>query len=520
MNINNLAIGDNYAQYSLYILGTVCLVILLNNIIKVIQLIGRYRSQSGYFKNFAGPKPHWLFGNLRDIPRGKNYVNRKKWAETYGPLYTIHVGPYLRQVTVADPEAIRIVLNHADPKDPFGYGFIKQWLGDGLLISNGKKWSRNRRLLTPSFHFDILKPYQKIFSNSAKVMMKKWRKHLEVNPAESVEMFECVSLMTLDSLMKCIFGIDQDFQEEMQEQHPYIKTVYELSDLISKRFRNVLHISDTIYYLSSNGRKFRKAVRFAQEFSKSLINSKREEKKRQNGGNTSQPLSARKYVDFLDTLLDCRDEDGNGMTNQEIQDEVDTFLFEGHDTTASGISWCLHLLAKNPGHQQRCRDEINSVLGDKEELEWEDIGKLSYLSMCIKESLRLRNPVGAIGRLTANPITFPDGRQLPANSWVTIDINTCHHNPKVWPEPEKFDPDRFLPENSKGRHSHAFVGFSAGPRNCIGQHFALNEMKTVMSLLLKNFYFDLDPTKPADPYLSLILRSSDGIWLKLKPIQA
>ena len=503
---------SNYCQYILYPLGTICIALLIKNFVRLFLAARCYSSQSSSFNVFKGPKPHWLFGNLREFPPGKGYINRIKWAKEFGPVYKFHSGPYYRRFIVADPECIRLILNTADPKDPLAYAFAKPWLGDGLLISKGKKWSRNRRLLTPSFHFDILKPYQKIFSNSAHIMMKKWKKHLNENPSTPIEMFDCVSLMTLDSLMKCIFGIDEDFQEHFK-QHPYIKTVYELSNLISIRFSTLFYFNDTFFSLTRHGRNFQKARKYAQTFSKSLITKKRKEKS--NGGNIS---SKGKYLDFLDTLLDCKDVDGNGMSDQEIQDEVDTFLFEGHDTTASGISWCLYNLARHPEYQQKCRNEVNVVIGEKDEISSEDTGKLPYLTMCIKESLRMHNPVGAIGRQLTKAIPLPDGRSIPAGATVSIDIHTCHHNPNVWPDPETYDPDRFLPENTKGRHSHAFVGFSAGPRNCIGQHFAMNEMKTVISLVLKNFYLKVHEGKSADPFQALILRSENGIWLDLKPV--
>ena len=205
-------IDNTYVHYLVYLLVTLLLALLLNNSINVFRMVKTYRFQTGYFKKFPGPKSHWLFGNLGDIPAGKNFLRRIEMTKQFGSRYRLKIGPYYRQLTLSDPESIRLLLNHADPKDSLGYGFIKAWLGDGLLISKGKKWARNRRLLTPSFHFNILKPYQKIFSDSAKIMMKKWRRQLQESPDKSLEMFECVSLMTLDSLMKCIFGIDEDFQ--------------------------------------------------------------------------------------------------------------------------------------------------------------------------------------------------------------------------------------------------------------------------------------------------------------------
>ena len=459
---------------------------------------------------FDGPPPHWLYGNIKDVPRTNGLEVVLKLFEKYGPAFRFFMGPFLPEVVLGGHEYIQAVMNTSEPKDGF-YTLLHPWLGDGLLISSGKKWARNRKLLTPAFHFEILKPYQRLFSESTMVLVSKWRNMVQEKPDESVEMFEHVSLLTLDSLMKCIFSNESKVQEG--KKNPYIDAVYEVSEIMIDRARFVPYHSDWIFYFSYLGYKMRRAVNTTHKFSLFVINDKKKQK-----SNSNVALKSTRYLDFLDMLLDCRDEEGKGLTDQEIQDEVDTFMFEGHDTTASGISWCLYNLACHPEYQEKCRQEVLSVLQDRSEVTWEDLAQLSYLTQCIKESFRLHPPVTRIGRETTRPITLPDGRVIPEGMTVSLSIYACHHDAKVWPDPETYDPERFNQENYSKRQSQPFVPFSAGPRNCIGQNFAMNELKTVIALIIKHFRLSVDESKKPIKHPTVVLRSLHGIWLNLQPL--
>ncbi|XP_077868872.1 cytochrome P450 4F4-like [Saccoglossus kowalevskii] len=385
------------------------------------------------------------------------------------------------------------------------YDMLKPWLGDGLLLSKGSKWFRNRKLLTPGFHFDVLKPYAKIFNECSKALVCKW--HGENN---SIEVFHDVSLLTLDCLMKCIFS--HDSQNQDGDSNSYTQSVYQAGTLFSKRFLNLLHHSDSIYHLSSNGRKWRKALKILHSHSSRVIKQRHNEILNQKENGVS---NKRKYIDFLDILLSARDEDGNGLTDKEIQDEVDTFMFEGHDTTSSGISWCMYNLAKHAEYQQKCQQEIDEYFSKKgsKDLEWDDLHNLPYLTLCIKESLRINPAVPFIGRSLTKALYLPDGRFLPAGMSITINIYGLHHNNTVWDNPEVYDPSRFLPENVKDRSPHAYVPFSAGPRNCIGQNFAMSELKIVMATILHNFDLSVDTTKQINSISEMVYKTRNGMFL-------
>uniref|UniRef100_A0A8C9KHN6 Cytochrome P450 family 4 subfamily F member 140 n=2 Tax=Panthera tigris TaxID=9694 RepID=A0A8C9KHN6_PANTA len=196
-------------------------------------------------------------------------------------------------------------------------------------------------------------------------------------------------------------------------------------------------------------------------------------------------------------------------------------MFGGHDTTASGLSWVLYNLAKHPEYQERCRQEVQELLRDREpkEIEWDDLAQLPFLTMCIKESLRLHPPVTVVSRCCTQDVVLPDGRVIPKGVVCLISIFGIHHNPSVWPDPEVYNPFRFDPENIKERSSLAFIPFSAGPRNCIGQTFALTEIKVVLALTLLRFRVLPDKEEPRRKP-EIILRAEGGLWLRVEPLSA
>lgn len=439
---------------------------------------------------FPGPPRHWLFGHVLEFKQdGTDLDKGVKWGQQYPYAFPLWFGPFVCFLNIHHPDYVKTILTSTEPKADFVYKFVEDWIGEGLLVSQGQKWFQHRRLLTPGFHYDVLKPYVKLMSDSAKTMLKKWERYANTN--EPFELFEHVSLMTLDSILKCAFSYSSNCQTE-SGTNTYIKAVYDLSNLINLRIRTFPYHSDFIFYLSPHGYRYRKARRVAQSHTEEVIRKRKEALKKEK---ELKHIQAKRNLDFLDILLFARDEEQQGLSDEDIRAEVDTFMFEGHDTTASGISFTLYCLACHPEHQKLCRDEIIEALDGKDTMEWEDLSKIPYTTMCIKESLRLYPPVPGISRRTTKPITFFDGRTLPEGSYVGTSIYGIHRNPLVWENPEVFDPLRFLPENVSKRSPHAFVPFSAGPRNCIGQNFAMNEMKAVISLVLRRYQLIEDPTR-------------------------
>eukprot|EP00058_Branchiostoma_floridae_P027881 XP_002613372.1 hypothetical protein BRAFLDRAFT_68358 [Branchiostoma floridae] len=345
-----------------------------------------------------------------------------EWSKIYKYAHVTRMGPLLQHCTVYHHDYVKAVMSRAVLSISYlqNNQNIQHWdtsSGDGLLTSAGPKWFRNRRLLTPGFHFEILKPYVRLFSESTNVMLNNWE---ELKSGSSIDVFHHTSLMTLDSMLKCALSQHTDCQT--RKTNDYIAAVFELTDLTMKRARTLLLRSDLIYALSADGKRYRKACNMVHEYAKRIIAERRE------ALNHEDATNKKKNIDFLDILLKARDEDGNGLTDAEIRDEVDTFMFEGHDTTASGLAWTLYCLARHPGHQEKCRKEAQEVLQGETEVTW----------------------------------------------------------------------------------------------NCIGQHFAMNELKTAVALILQRFSLTPDDTLPEPiPVPKLIMRAKKpGLFLKIKPITA
>ncbi|XP_045348317.1 cytochrome P450 4F3 isoform X2 [Leopardus geoffroyi] len=467
------------------------------------------------------PKRNWFWGHLGLIQSSEEgLLYTQNLASTYGDVCCWWVGPWHAVIRIFHPSCIKPVLfapAAIAPKDMVFYSFLKPWLGDGLLLSAGDKWSSHRRMLTPAFHFNILKHYVKIFNDSVNVMHAKW-KRLVSEGSTRLDMFEHISLMTLDSLQKCVFSFDSNCQEKPSE---YIAAILELSALVAKRHQQIFVHMDFLYYLTPDGQRFRRACRLVHNFTDAVIQERRRTLPDEGVDDFLKAKAKAKTLDFIDVLLLTKDKDGKQLSDEDIRAEADTFMFGGHDTTASGLSWVLYNLAKHPEYQERCRQEVQELLRDREpkEIEWDDLAQLPFLTMCIKESLRLHPPVTVVSRCCTQDVVLPDGRVIPKGVICLVSIFGIHHNPSVWPDPEVYNPFRFDPENIKERSSLAFIPFSAGPRNCIGQTFALTEIKVVLALTLLRFRVLPDKEEPRRKP-ELILRAEGGLWLRVEPLSA
>ncbi|XP_035393619.1 cytochrome P450 4B1-like [Cygnus atratus] len=503
---------DSIARPSAVVLQ---LLVVLGVIFVLPKVLRIYRERKKLIKAleaFPGPPRHWLYGHNHLINGKKILPLMVSWRQQYPYAFPRWFGMVLPILVIHHPEYAKNILVRGDPKSNILYKYLAAWIWQGLLTLNGTKWSQHQKLLAPAFHYDMLKSYVALRSNSVKVMLDKWEK--TGTQRKSVELFQDISLMTLDNIMKCAFSSNTDCQTQSNSDY-YIRAVYELSCLVSKRIQ-ALPYRDAFYGWTRQGRKFQHACKLAYAHTDKVI---KERKLLLSSDKELHNIQKKRHLDFLDILLCTKDVNGVGLSDEDLRAEVDTFMFEGHDTTASGISWLLYCLALHPQYQQQCREEIQGILGDRDTIEWEDLGKMTYTTMCIKESLCLFPPVPVLSRQLSTPVTFSDGRSLPAGCQVVLDIFAIHRNQDVWEDPEVYDPLRFSPENSAQRHSHAFLPFSAGYRNCIGQQFAMSEMKVALALTL--LCFELLPNLSRPPVLKaqLVLKSSSGIHLHLKKIR-
>ncbi|XP_062592650.1 ultra-long-chain fatty acid omega-hydroxylase-like [Saccostrea cucullata] len=488
-------------------------------IIIIIQQFVKFMRLKIAFRGFPEPleDKHWLLGHLPIFTArtfNKSMIDKLlEWTAKYPRIYVNWFGPLNPRVVLNHPETIKTVLVTADPK-PVGYGQAYRhgipWLGEGLLIAGGTKWKRSRRLLTPAFHFDILKPYVKIYKSCADILVKNMMALAEKK--SSLEIFGLVSSCTFDIILRCAFSYETDCQNSSGKVHPYIKAVNEIASTWTRRNRIPWLHPGFIFYRTSDGKKFQENCDYVHKVAEDVIDKRRKDLK-------SMDLSSKKYLDFLDILLTAKDEDGNMMSKEDMRSEVDTFMFEGHDTTASAISWILFSLAEHPECQKKCQEEIERVVSETKsgELEWKDLNRLEYLAMCIKEGMRLHSPVPGILRENQAPVKI-DNFEIPAKTNIIISIHSLHHNPTVWGEDHmEFKPERFTRENIEKRDSFAFCPFSAGPRNCIGQQFAMSEEKIVLATLLQKFDFSVDKTHNVEKQIAAVMRAKEGIKLFAHP---
>uniref|UniRef100_A0A8C0GVH2 Cytochrome P450 n=1 Tax=Chelonoidis abingdonii TaxID=106734 RepID=A0A8C0GVH2_CHEAB len=452
-------------------------------VLKVIQLYHQRQELIKAFSRFPGHPTHWLYGHLLQEEEILNKV--EQLSQKYPYAFPVWFGSFSAFLNITHPEYAKVL---------FARG------GKGLLVLHGPKWYQHRKLLTPGFHYDVLKPYVPLIADSTKVMLDKWEQLIAQE--KSVELFEHVSLMTLDSIMKCAFSYQSNCQTD--RSNSYIQAVFDISYLVNHRLRIFPYHNDLIYWLSPHGFQFRKACQLAHHHTDKVIQERKESLKDER---EREKVQKKRHLDFLDILLHAKDENGAGLSDEDLRAEVDTFMFEGHDTTASGISWLLYCMALYPEHQQRCREEIKEILGDRTTIQWDDLGKMTYSTMCIKESLRLYPPVPGVSRQLSKPITFHDGRTLPEGSLVAVSIYLIHRNPSMWKDPLVC----FL--LSLRDPFHRFMVFAdAGPQ------FAMNELKVALALTLLHFELSPDLANPPIKIPQLVLRSKNGIHLHLKKV--
>jgi len=483
--------------------------------VPVITLFRRSLSMS---KMASSPRGHWFYGHLKQYSQTTTgLLGFVKDIRKFPALFNYWIGPFFSLTQAIHPDINKVVLSSNTPKARFVYDFVRPWVGDGLLTSEGKKWKRQRKLITPAFHFNILKQYTKTFNDCADVMLDKF----SGMTSQSIEVSSHLNLLTLDAILRCAYSSDTGCQLDSIKNNEYVQAVHSVAECIVGRIDNPLLQLSFFYKLSSIGRKFYRSVEVLHNNTARIIKERKEENEKKKYSDDEK-----KFVDFLDMLLKAKDNSGKGLTDIEIRDEVETFLFEGHDTTSSGLAWLFYNLARHPDIQEKCRNEVNDVLGDHEgKIKTEHLPKLSYLTMCIKESLRLHSPVYVIGRTLDEdlPVECPLLREkhstLPNESNIMVNIFAQHKNPLIWENADVYDPERFSDENISKMPPHAFIPFSAGPRNCIGQNFAMNEMKVVMSATLRRFKLTVDESKPAPQLVpKLVLRSSTGVHIKFEQL--
>nr|XP_022919068.1 cytochrome P450 4C1-like [Onthophagus taurus] len=479
----------------------------------------KYFNECSKLKGIDGPKVLPFIGNALDLSSPTKIVKSllKFHKQFKGKNYRIFIGsqPY---VIMSEPKHLEKVLSSSIPlKKSRPYDFLYNWLGSGLLTSYGKKWAKNRKIITPAFHFKILEDFVQTFNTSHDRLISKLSKEVG---NEGFDVYPHIARCALDVICETAMGTCVNAQEDINSE--YVKTVEKMGLLVIRRsFSPILQIDTMFKYFSSDAINERKYLEILHGYTRKIIKSRRLElysnDKINSNGNDRDDFGIKKKRAFLDLLLEYQMGDPS-FTDEDIREEVDTFTFEGHETTASTIAFSIHSLAMNPKIQQKAFKEVEEILKDdpKRHFTFTDLQEMKYMEMIIKEALRLYTTVPLYGRQLTEDFKMDD-ITLPKGIMLTIYAMGIHRNPEYFKDPEVFDPERFSPENTKGRSPFCFIPFSAGPRNCIGQKFAMLEVKATLANLLRNFVI-LPVNQNQDVILrnDLVLKSDNGIWIKLE----
>ncbi|XP_069704237.1 cytochrome P450 4C1-like isoform X2 [Periplaneta americana] len=436
----------------------------------------------------------------------------------FGPIYRAWLGLEL-SFFVSEPKYLEVIMNSNKYIDKsYVYEFLIPWMGTGLLSSTGEKWRVHRKIITPTFHFKILEKYLDVFNKNGQILVERLASH--ASDQEEFDISSYITSFTLDVITESAMGVSVNAQKD--DSSEYAKSVRGMSHVIMIRNFSPWQHSDLIFNLSPLGKLSRKCLTVIHGMTDYVINKRKKEimqdmKERKCESGEDIVFGAKRRLAFLDLLLLSSLED-NKLTDEEIRDEVNTFIFEGHDTTSSGISFALWVLAKYQDVQEKVVQELHTILGDSDrEMEFSDLQEMKYLEQVIKETMRIYPSVPIYARSLKEDVTLGD-YTLPAGSNIYMNALSAHMNPEYFPDPEKFDPDRFLPENCVGRYPYSYIPFSAGPRNCIGQKFAILEMKSTLCKLMKNYKVSLrDPAQQLELVDEMVLKAKGGVRIKLAP---
>lgn len=486
------------------------------------MLYKKYGRQIKLAEKLPGPRAWPVLGNgliLLNKTPPEFVILIGELFDKFGKSFRLWLGPQLLYIS-KDPKEIEVILSspkYIEKSDE--YSFMWAWLGDGLLVSNGKKWHQRRKVITPAFHFKILEDFVEIFDKQGDLFVEKMAKKKSRTP---LDIFPDVTLCALDTICESAMGTSINAQ--VNSDSPYVEAVKEITNVIHLRTFDFLLRLDGLFRISSLARRQKRALKVLHNFTDNVILARRNELvnsiEEQRVDKNDNDLGIKKKSAFLDILLQSTIE-GKPLTNLEIREEVDTFMFEGHDTTSSGICFVLYNLAKYPEIQEKVWDEIQTVIGTDVNVPviMQQLNDMHYLELVVKETLRLYPSVPLFGRKIREDIEI-NGKTIPENANFLVGTYFMGRDADLFPNPEEFIPERYNGTTSAEKQNpYAYIPFSAGPRNCIGQKFAMLELKSMVSKVIRHFKLSLPRDKVRDPVLvaELILRPDNGIWLEIEP---
>jgi cytochrome P450 len=412
-------------------------------------------------------------------------------AREYGDVVRFRLGPvdiYL----LNRPEFIRdlLVTDAAAFHKGRGLERAKRLLGEGLLTSEDPVHLRHRRMMQPAFHQERIAGYGAVMVELGERLASRWQ------DGETRDVSLEMTRLTLAIVGRTLF--DADVESESDEIGAALTTSIQLfSSTLTLPFFQVL---DRLP-LPGNRRFERAKARID-----ATINRMIAERRRAPGGRS----------DLLSLLIAASDPEGEGgrMTDAQVRDEAVTLFLAGHETTANALTWTWYLLSQNPEVEARLHEEVDAVLREREPTV-ADLPRLAYTETALAESMRLYPPAWIVGRRALSDYGV-GGFEVPKRSIVVASQWVTHRDPRYFPDPERFDPDRFRPEAKARRPKFAYFPFGGGPRVCIGEGFAWMEGVLLLATLARRWRLRLEPGQEIVPAPSITLRPKHGIRMRLE----
>ncbi|HEX8422351.1 MAG TPA: cytochrome P450 [Pyrinomonadaceae bacterium] len=397
---------------------------------------------------------------------------------------------------ITHPRDIEHVLqtNNQNYRKGRQYQEFRSSVGNGLLISEGEFWRRQRRLAQPAFHRQRINAFGETMTNSAAAMLARWQAY-----TGSGEPFNVVAEMmrlTLQIVGHTIFGTD------LSADTDHIARSLDIARAHAIR-RMWQPIKLPVTFPTRANRVFLRAIRESEQVIYRMIEARRR-------GEVATD-------DLLSLLMRARDEEtGEAMSDEQLRAEAATILTAGHETTALALSWAWYLLSLHPEVEAKLHAELEAVLLGRATPAVADLPRLTYTRMVVEEALRLYPPAWVIGRTAIHDDEI-GGYRIKAGSEIIMCLYVTHRHPEFWDEPDKFDPERFSPERVAARPRYAYFPFGGGPRQCIGNNFALMEAQLVLATVATRYRLRLTPGQRVEPEASITLHPRHGIRMTLEP---
>lgn len=365
--------------------------------------------------------------------------------------------------------------------------FFQRLVGNGLLTSEGEEWKRQRRLTSPAFHRERVAGYAGVMVDYSNRLIAGWR------DGETRDLHREMARLTLEIVVRCLFNADvtndvDHIGETLSEMVKPFAAQATLKWILNNRLPTPEHI------------KFNRLARKIDKVVYRIIDERR--------------AAGRDEGDLLSMLLAVHDDDGSGMNNQQLRDEVMTLFLAGHETTALTLAWSWYLLGKNPDAEARFHAELDQVLGGREAT-FADLPRLKFTEQIAKESMRLYPPAYGLGREAINDCEI-GGYQITAGTQVFMFQWATQRDARFFDEPSACKPERWTDDFEARLPKYAYFPFGGGPRYCIGSAFAMMEIVLVLATIGQKFRPKLLPDHPVETYPAMSLRPKDGVKVRVK----